>query len=933
MGESCAKRVKLHGWPRMINGVRSPPLQGGEPPRRVSPVSIDFARHTLVTISMKRPRPICPPRSLGFEHLEPRNLLSGLPGWSEFADAEGEGNPPHELSVYYGLAYPPTMRDNTQLATVDSETGQVTWIGQPMTNPNRLHGLVMTNTGELFGINSDPDKNTFYSVDRTAGQATLVGATGYYVAAGLAYDPAGDTIYALGRTSSSSLLQYLLTIDRHTGQATAIGPGTTNLPSVSGLTWDTARNRVLAYSTTYQRFAAFDVEGRVSSLGSSRAMPLTTWGLAYHEGAVVVPMRDADPDTRFLRLDADTGQSTGVPLTLSEPLVIGALDYGEIPPLWPNIGGFTGFVGIGYSMLPSRPPGYHLFIVNPADGVVTWLGDPLPADAPRSGIVVTKDFRLYGISADTDSFYQFGWNPSNPVLIGSSGFELAAGLGYDAATDTIYGVGKSAATGGLNRLLHFNRWSGTATSRGTGSDGINGVSGLDWDATNNRLVVFDTVDDQFWGFDAQGNATLLSTTAEPLETWGVAHDGESLIVPLRWNYDRLLCSYIPETMARTGNTLRFSELMAFESLEYLANVVPQTTVSASVDAHLTQVQIALEAYDSDSDAVISLFYDRDNQGFDGTPITQGLPETDGNSTYSWDFRGVQDGDYYIYAEINDGLNFPQYAYTIAPVSLMSPSIRGHAYLDQNLSGKWEEGEERALPAISVYLDRNRNGQHDDGEPISVTQVEDPTTSALELGLYVFRELDFGEYMVRALPVSPYSQASPTGHLVNITGTPPVAGVDFGLHSELRNPVNIHDVNNDLRVSPLDALLIINWLNLAPVDRWPDAAPPYLDVSGDLYISPLDALLVINRLIQTQGAGEGETAQPVGSPSNAQSVQGRSDESCMQSLHSPRSALAGTDDESDARPETHEVGLPWSHGPIVSDPSSPFMRTKRWKHRA
>ena len=69
-----------------------------------------------------------------------------------------------------------------------------------------------------------------------------------------------------------------------------------------------------------------------------------------------------------------------------------------------------------------------------------------------------------------------------------------------------------------------------------------------------------------------------------------------------------------------------------------------------------------------------------------------------------------------------------------------------------------------------------------------------------------------------------------------------------------NHSRANDVNNDLFVSPIDALLVINELNqngsrsLLPAS--PDeVAGQFLDVSGDNFLSPVDALLVINELNQ------------------------------------------------------------------------------------
>ena len=88
----------------------------------------------------------------------------------------------------------------------------------------------------------------------------------------------------------------------------------------------------------------------------------------------------------------------------------------------------------------------------------------------------------------------------------------------------------------------------------------------------------------------------------------------------------------------------------------------------------------------------------------------------------------------------------------------------------------------------------------------------------------------------------------------------------------QNPVNPLDVNNDGFVTPLDALLIINSLNLVGPRMLPNPAlppntpPPFYDTNGDGSISPLDALLVINQLnnpsIQNEGEGEAFGGDPI-----------------------------------------------------------------------
>ena len=53
-------------------------------------------------------------------------------------------------------------------------------------------------------------------------------------------------------------------------------------------------------------------------------------------------------------------------------------------------------------------------------------------------------------------------------------------------------------------------------------------------------------------------------------------------------------------------------------------------------------------------ALVSLYYDNDNQGVDGVVIAQGIDATPDNSgSYQWDTIGMPVGNYYVYGIINE----------------------------------------------------------------------------------------------------------------------------------------------------------------------------------------------------------------------------------------------------------------------------------------
>jgi hypothetical protein len=149
----------------------------------------------------------------------------------------------------------------------------------------------------------------------------------------------------------------------------------------------------------------------------------------------------------------------------------------------------------------------------------------------------------------------------------------------------------------------------------------------------------------------------------------------------------------------------------------------------------------------------------------------------------------------------------------------------------------------------------------------------------------------GEYAFSALPAGTYrvQVASPNSSPISpangrqtaiVTANAATSDVDFGFvsnTSQWQNATNRHDVNNSGDVSPLDALLIINELNLRGsrvLTGTNFVPPPFIDVSGDSSVSPLDVLLVINYLNLRSGSGEGEDAMappPAGLDSGEQNL--------------------------------------------------------------
>jgi hypothetical protein len=171
------------------------------------------------------------------------------------------------------------------------------------------------------------------------------------------------------------------------------------------------------------------------------------------------------------------------------------------------------------------------------------------------------------------------------------------------------------------------------------------------------------------------------------------------------------------------------------------------------------------------------------------------------------------------------------------------------------------------------------------ETVSGAAVSQRTISDLD-GFYQFSGLLPGTYTLRVEPllgnsISPANQGSssqvdsdfsPATRTVQVTlvSLIPRENVDLGLIVNWQNPVQQYDANGDTFITPLDALVVINYLNanvgnpnpgvLPLPPAAPRVPPPYLDVDGDNFATPSDVRVVINEINRrTNGGGEGESA--------------------------------------------------------------------------
>lgn len=175
-------------------------------------------------------------------------------------------------------------------------------------------------------------------------------------------------------------------------------------------------------------------------------------------------------------------------------------------------------------------------------------------------------------------------------------------------------------------------------------------------------------------------------------------------------------------------------------------------------------------FDTEHNAIVSIYYDTDNIGYDGTLIQGNISEDDPADSVVWDMSSIY-GTYYIYGKIDDGINAPVYSYSngvVTHLDLPAPPADGLA-----VSNKWlyfivdpsETGyflQDRSASNVLIYTVLGDTAvTSDDGVKLlfgSTTPQSSGTTVLIDGIEYVMGDIDDGTITT---PIHYISGSGPT----------------------------------------------------------------------------------------------------------------------------------------------------------------------------
>ena len=437
---------------------------------------------------------------------------------------------------------------NGELVKIDIHTGLGSVVGPTVVTAGLAYNA---SSGVLYGS----DGAGLYSINTTTATTTAIGGFGAYTSVeGLAYD--GAVLYG-----TDTAANVLLTIDKNTGNATAIGG--LGITGLAGLAY--AANTLYAVSAAQDRlYAVNTATGVATAVG---AQPLGFGNVvALSASASAGILYGYDSGTRqLITINAGSGigqshKMTGVGDGFGVQLAGMAYDatrqvyYGvaanpageqyllhvhSATGLTTSIAKITGVSGTLFDLAYDSARdilygvnGGSLYRIDTASGAATLIGNT--GGNPHGLAFDSENNILYASDSNTDQLLTLDTITGAKTIKGNLGFGNVEGLAYDVNTHTLYGI-DTDPLGKNPRLITLHTTSGAGTAVGAVlHEDMSGA--LVYDSTRTKLyganklglLRLDTTNGRGTGVGQLGVETVTDVAYNPNTgiVYAVASDGD-----------------------------------------------------------------------------------------------------------------------------------------------------------------------------------------------------------------------------------------------------------------------------------------------------------------------------------------------------------------------------------------------------------------------
>ena len=278
-----------------------------------------------------------------------------------------------------------------------------------------------------------------------------------------------------------------------------------------------------------------------------------------------------------------------------------------------------------------------------------------------------------------------------------------------------------------------------------GEVGINSITSSSFVVSNNGDGAFDISSIDLSGdsdFSIQSD-TCSGETISPQESCTLEVNVHPLTVGLK-----------NATITISSNDVNSPHIVHVNAYAIDESTIPSLTIlepDGNDDTAYSTFVISWKDEDTDSDATISFFYDSDTSGEDGIVIVENISENDEFDQYEWNTADIPEGEYYIYAIIEDGTSTSTiYSNGVVKILKNKPPVMtfvsNGGTADRSFEISWEDEDTDNNAEIFFFFDTDSSG--DNGVLINTIAIsEDDETDKY---IWDTSNVSEGEYYLYAI---------------------------------------------------------------------------------------------------------------------------------------------------------------------------------------